>query len=362
MIAPTGHDRDENITRDRTIAVVGPTFFSYIKTIADALRGRGFRVVEFDEKFSNHNAAKIMFRIGLAFAWLSPQKKYLRSLAATIAEQGSTDVFLIGVEVINREFVELLRQRNIRVHLYMWDGRKNKGGFQRYLDLLDGKSTFDIRDSTDLGMEYVPLFAEPTFATGDNRHQRKIDIGFCGTMHSDRVRIISDLVERSKDHRITLGLMLYYHSRRLFALKTWSAPRGRILLDQISDRSFPKEQVAALSRDSKYVLDIPHPGQTGLTARTFEALRAGARLVTYNQAAAEHLPAAIRDRVTIVSDGDDLLALDFAAAPLRPLSDEESYYLSLERFIDQLLALMGAGPAAEMRADDRVEGQEPVVS
>ena len=320
------------------LAVVGPTFFSYTQAIAGEFRARGFEVAEFDEKHSNRNIAKIMYRLGLGFNPLSPQPRHLSEMADRIIAGGLSDVFLVGVEVISRAFVAKLTAAGLRVHLYMWDGRANKGRFQQYLDLLSSAATFDVRDAEELGMAYVPLFAEELFDTGRNDAGDEFDIGFCGTVHSARVGAIARLLSAEWAKRLRLGLMLYYHSPLLFLMKSVAQPAALRLLPRVSGKSFPKAEVARLFASSRYVLDIPHPGQTGLTARTFEALLSGTRLLTFNAAAAHHLPASIRSRVTIVERIDDIAAIDFAATDtLPPLNEEDRYFLSLRRFVDQLL-------------------------
>jgi len=336
-LATASETKPQRQTIER-LAIVGPTFFSYVQAVANEFRARGIEVAEFDEKHSNHNLAKIMFRLGLGFNPLSPQPRYLDEMADRIIADGFTDVLLISTEVISRTFVAKLVSAGLRGHLYMWDGRENKGGFQKFLDLVSSSATFDVRDAEELGMAYVPLFAEDMFRADPGAAAKDYDIGFCGTMHSDRVAAIATLLTASWAKRLRLGLMLYYHSRLLFLMKAL-AQRGVLLLfPRVTSRSFPKTDVARLFASSRYVLDIPHPGQTGLTARTFEALLAGARLLTFNEAAARSLPESIRARVTVVGHIDELAGIDFAAANTLPaLDDNARYYLSLRRCVDQLL-------------------------
>jgi len=342
MTIPAMRDADDAGRRRHDapmrMAVVGPTFFSYTQAIAEEFRRRRFEVAEFDEKHSNHNAAKIMYRVGLAFNPLSPQPRYLLQLAEQIISERYPDVLLVGVEVISRAFVAKLTEAGVRVHLYMWDGRANKGRFQQYLPLLSSAATFDIRDAEELGMTYIPLFAEPMFGDlADPTAEKIYDIGFCGTVHSARVGAVTRLLTADWARSLRLGLMLYYHSKLLFGVKAiWQ--RGALtVLPRISSRSFPKKVVARLFAQSTYVLDIPHPGQTGLTARTFEALLAGARLLTFSAAAARMLPESIADRVIVISNIEELAAVNMAVAPLHAFDDGERYFLSLERFVDQLL-------------------------
>lgn len=323
--------------------MIGPTFFSYTQTIAGEFARRGIEVVDFDEKRSNRKRSKIAYRLGLGVGANSAQSRYLAELADRIIAAGYPDVLLVGVEVIDRATVARLVAAGVRVHLYMWDGSANKGRFRDYLDLLATRATFDPSDSKSYDMAYVPLFSEPLFDDGQPVETR-YDLSFCGTMHSLRVAIVARLLSAPWAKDLRLGLLLYYHSRALFLFKSLAQSAGLRVLPLIRDTAFPKEQVARLSRESRAVLDIPHPGQAGLTARTYEALTAGARLITFNRLAGEMLPPAFASRVVVIDKIDDLAAVDMTAPRPGPLGDEEKYYLSLDRFVDQLLALMTGDP------------------
>lgn len=324
-------------TPPRRLAVVGPTFFSYTQAIASEFERRGVAVETFDEKRSNANLAKIAFRLGLEAHSASPQAKYLRRLADTIIDAGHTDVLLVGVEVINRAMVARLAAAGLRIHLYMWDGHRNKGAFRSYLDLLSSKATFDVADSARFGMVYVPLFADDHFAPAGPDEPFSYDIGFCGTMHSARVREIAALLDDPASRRLELKLMLYYHSQALFVAKAPRQPAVLKLARMITSTPIPKHEVARMFRASRYVLDIAHPGQTGLTARTFETLQSGTRLLTYGSPALAGLPDFLRDRVHVVRDAAEIPRHDMDLPRPPALSDEGRYFLSIQRFVDQLL-------------------------
>src|SRR5262249_28344680 len=109
----------------------------------------------------------------------------------------------------------------------------------------------------------------------------------------------------------------------------------------VSTAGFTKEQIRDLFGRSKFVFDLSHPGQAGLTARTFEALRSGTRLITFNKAARSMLPGSLVDRVVVIDKVSDLGALDFSGpGPSAILSEADDYHLSLDRFVDQILDLI----------------------
>ena len=325
------------------LAIVGPSFFAYVEGIAEEFRRRGIQTAVFDERHSNRLVDKILYRLGLYRNSFSPKRKHLAGIVQSIEAAGCTDVLLADVEVVDRAFVSRLAGMGIRVHLYMWDAVRNKPGFVSYLDLVTSKGTFDPVDAQALEMAYIPLFAEPAFdeerLRADGEYQ--FDIGFCGTVHSSRTKILARLIDAGGVREIRLALMLYYHSRALFRTKglvDWNVWK---LTRTIATTPYSKAQIAEMFARSRFILDVPHPGQTGLTARTFEVLFAGSRLLTFNRRAAELLPASLQTRVHIVDSIDEVASIEFDACPRMPsLTEDERYFLSLRRFVDQLMAMM----------------------
>jgi hypothetical protein len=331
------------------LGIVGPSFFSYVPAIAAGFERCGFATVVYDERHSNRVADKILYRIGAYHGPLSPKHSHLSNIRSDILAKACTDVLLVDVEVIDRPFVEALIGRGVRVHLYMWDSARNKPRFTSYLDIATSSGSFDPKDCERFGMSYIPLFAEPLFDRSSASDGDAVsDIGFCGTVHSSRTAILAELLATEKPRRLSLNLMLYYHSRALFGVKGLLDPSVWRLFPLVRDAPFTKDDIATMFGRSKFVLDVPHPGQTGMTARTFEVLIAGTRLLTFNRVAADLLPKSLQSRVAVINKASDVQGIDFNhLAPLPPLTDEERYYLSLQRFVDQLLGMMNLAPECE---------------
>ena len=157
-------------------------------------------------------------------------------------------------------------------------------------------------------------------------------------MHSLRAKQLA-AVESILKGKYNIEKFLYYHSKFLYLVKCLLNPLGLKYFLKISTRAFPKLQIANLYKQSVYVLDIHHPGQSGLTSRTFEALRSGAYLITFNKSVAS-LPPSLAARCVCIEDVKDISdALDNLAISAR-LSCEDDYFLSLERFSNDILQLM----------------------
>lgn len=347
----------------RKVALVGPSFFSYIEAIRQRLNERGIGAEFFDERHSNSVPVKILYRIGYYSMFVSRKNRHLDEVAARIVRSGFTDALLIDVEVCDTRFVQKLTAAGLKVHIYMWDSVKNKPRYVRYLHLLHGKASFDPNDCRAHALQYIPLFAEDVFSAKRQPARptasRSIDVSFCGTLHSNRARRLGELVDFAAPRRLNVSLLLYFHSRWLLAIKClfhWSNMR---FYRSTSVRGFSKQRIFEVLADSKYVLDLPHPDQAGLTARTFEVLRAGTRLVTFNTATPSLMSESLAARIVCIERTEDLRRVDFNAAPLEPLSEADEYFLSLDRFTDQILELMGI-PAADRSMGQGTAGTERV--
>ena len=329
------------------VAVIGPSFFSYVQAIAETFRARGFAVSVFDEKHSNRPLAKLRYRRGLYSRQRGPLAAHLAAIREDLVRAQTTDVFLINTETPDRAFVESLNALGMRVHLYMWDGAANKPGFPDLLGFVASFASFDPRDCERFAMRYIPLFAESLFDEAGREAEGqppRYDICLCGTVHSSRTGVVARLLQAERAGRIRLGLLLYYHSRALLYAKSVTDRAVWKIARHISFKGFPKSDIAAMLAASRAVLDVPHHGQTGLTARTFEALATGTRLMTTHPRALELLPDSFVDRIVAIDGVEQALATDFAAlAPLPPLTDEQRYYLSLDRFVDALAEMAGIG-------------------
>lgn len=321
------------------IAIIGPSFFGYVEAVAKSLAGLGYQTDFFDERHSNSIASKIFYRLGYDYLIKRDRIKHLLHVQEAILSRGFGSVLLVDVEVIDRTFVELLKLNGIKVFLYMWDSAKNKPGFTEIIDSVDSAASFEPVDCENLGMMYIPLFAEEIFRSSNlNINRKKNSIGFNGTMHSLRAKQLA-AAESILKGRYNIEKFLYYHSKFLYLIKCLANPLGMRYFSNISTRAFPKFEIANLYKRSFYVLDIHHPGQSGLTSRTFEALRSGAYLITFNKSVAS-LPPSLAARCVCIEHVRDISdALD--NLPIgASLSREDDYFLSLERFSNDILQLM----------------------
>jgi hypothetical protein len=187
----------------------------------------------------------------------------------------------------------------------------------------------------------INLFSEEVYSANELKfHERADSLVFAGTLHSTRPLFISNLNNILVDSKFKVHGFFYYHSKILFLFKYLFNFKVLSLMNMIRSNAFTKLQISKLFSCSKFVVDIPYPTQKGLTSRTFEALRTGAYLITTIKSI-EVLPLCFHARIILYNSAtirDDLIKFSSVALPV--LTNDEEYYLSIERFVDEILAFM----------------------
>jgi hypothetical protein len=247
-------------------------------------------------------------------------------------------VLVVKGEGLSLSAIRKLRKimPNARFHLYLWDGIDNVPRATAIAPIFDNVSTFDADDARQFGWRYRPLFARNSSEAPARLNEYWVhDWVFVGSLHSDRYRILRNLVVTSTHLRSFVygfipGKLLWW----LRYLVDWSlwAP-GSI---NISTTSLSPEAVQQIVNEACAVIDIEHPNQRGLTMRSIETLMSHRKLITTN--------VHIRDtdlydesRVCIIDRKNPIIPPKFLAASFRPLDPFVRERYSLNRWVDEVL-------------------------
>jgi len=317
------------------VLIIGPAFFDYTKAIAAEMDNRGIYTFVFNELHSETIFSKIAYRLKLDFFFSLKVKKYREKIYQYIDKHKITDVLFVSPEIIDKKYLTEVK-RKARVHLYMWDGFLNKKNPLSVLNLFDTKASFDKFDCQQYGLNYIPLFAEKMYQGNSDR--KKYDLSFCGTVHSNRLVWVNKVQRFAKDNNLRVGLFLYYYSPVLLLIRLLMNRCCFNLFNKVSYSGYKKEDVADLFKSSKVVIDITHPNQKGLTSRTFEALRSGSKLITNNENC-KMLGREYMSRIFIIKniENQHKALLEFIELKTPSLNDKQDHFLSIERFVDQVL-------------------------
>ena len=321
------------------VAIVGPAFFGYLGRLAAMMQQRGIPARFYDEFPSNRIFTKITLRYSsLAFRQRAT-RSYHQGITDEIIRSGATHVLFGTVEMFPHQCIRQLRDHGIVMARYAWDSVANKPHARTLDPFMGAVASFDLDDCRREDYRYVPLFsglpAPAEAVPADN------DFFYCATFHSNRPAIVARVIDVAKQADWSLKLMLFFHSRELWYTRYVTQPNVWRLGRLLSTVPFSLDEIASATARSRVVLDIHHHGQTGLTMRTFEALSLGSTVLTTNAMALKSLPEPLRERVVVLDPADMRASMAQALdRPHGPVDPDMRYYLSADRFLDQILALL----------------------
>lgn len=131
-------------------------------------------------------------------------------------------------------------------------------------------------------MTFRPLFYIKTMQA-QRVDSYKYDFSFVGTIHSDRAEILYKLKQYCDEHGLTYYYYLYIPGNLLYTLRKATDGYVRKLEKYIHLEPTDKKTIAEISENTRCVIDINHPKQTGLTMRTIEMLGLHQKILTTNQ-------------------------------------------------------------------------------
>lgn len=261
-------------------------FFGYREQMAGRLRKMGAQVDLYDERPSNGTAAKIALRLGLGI-YRRAVRRYYRGILEECGGGIYDYVFVVKGEVVDKEVVEALRERlpEAEFILYLWDAVANIPDGEKKLPLYDRVYTFDPVDARDFGLRFRPLYFGKEYGQpAEEPAAYRYDMAFIGTAHSIRPRVVREL-ERSlqEQGRSCFSFLFLPHPLVYFHHKLRNPAYRGVRKADIHFRPLDGSVVREIYQTSRCVLDVEHPDQRGLTARTIELLGMGKKIVTTNQ-------------------------------------------------------------------------------
>ena len=321
----------------RNALVICPRFFQYPDMIGAELERAGYTVALADDRPGRGTLYKLLLRLFPAAVGAVSASDFA-DLATALGDTRFDLVLVIKGEALTPTAVASLRARFPAAHFayYLWDSVRNVGNAPDIAPLFDTISTFDREEARSFSWRYRPLFSAAT--AGLPADAPKIyDWSFVGTIHSDRAKVIRRL--RKAMPTLSSFVFGYFPSpliataHRLKDPAINSDPDGTISLKPMAG-----EQLRAVLDQSRAILDIEHPRQTGLTMRTIETLLAGRKLITTNRQVAQSAlfhPS----RVHVIDREAPMVPGSFFETPFEPLPPETAANYSIRTWVEDLTSL-----------------------
>jgi hypothetical protein len=296
------------MTIGKKVLFISPAFFGYELDIKNAMIHNGYDVDFFDERTSNNAFLKAIFRVKKDLLKRSIEKHY-QDILEYIKTKSYDYFFLIKGEVVPESFILAFKNLNPNAKLiyYTYDSFSNNNTHSIYiLKHFDVCYSFDFNDvQSNPSLKLKHLFYTGDFVKKEHNTERKYELSFVGTLHSNRYSVMKKLFgffDRT--------FAFYYMPARwyFYFQKITKKEFMKIDIDDVSFDKMSKQTVAEVFNASKSVLDIQRFGQSGLTMRTFEVLASGAKLVSTNK----HLRAAEfydERNIIVIDDLNDEAAL-----------------------------------------------------
>lgn len=258
--------------------------FNYHQLIKNQIELEGAIVHMYDERNNPTSIEKILLRKA-HFLMAGKVNRYYEKVAEKEKQFNPDYIFFVSPEAVTRAAMKILRRSypKSKFILYMWDSVQNKR-VQGILGYFDKKFSFDPNDCEKYNMKLRPLFYAKTFSTNEERKTDfKYDVSFIGTVHSDRAKILHKVKEYCDEHEMSYYFYLFIPGKLLYFLRmVFTQGLRQWEKNYLHIKPIAKEKVAEISSETRCVIDINHPHQTGLTMRTIEMLGLKRKLMTTN--------------------------------------------------------------------------------
>lgn len=324
----------------KKILLIAPSNYNYPQSIKSEIEKMGGIVHFYDERNNPNSFQKFIFR--KAPVILKRRiVKYFSGIAKAEEAFSPDYVLFISPETVTESAIKVLRNSlsKAKFILYMWDSIENKNAKKIY-SLFDKCLSFDSNDCKKYGFIFRPLFFPSHFTNEDDgKEEYFYDFGFIGVMHSDRAKIIYQIMNYCRENNLKYYFYLYVQGKLMFIYRyiTNKYIRALFALGMVHTRVLDRKQVETIMTKTRCIIDVNHPNQTGLTMRTIEILGLKRKLLTTNTNIKDYdfyLPAnqIVIDRNKITLD------IDLIAKPYESIPDEIFYKYRIDYWIKEVFA------------------------
>lgn len=266
----------------KRVLFISPAFFEYPEMIKKEIEKQGAIIHWYDDRDDASSIEKIILRCNRSIL----KKKYNEYYEKIIHKEIDfcpDYVLFVNPEAVTKESLSMMKKNfnKCKFVLYMWDSIENKKILE-IVDLFDKVFSFDKNDCKKYGFIFRPLFYSKIGVNKENLY--KYDVGFIGTVHSDRALILKKIKDYCDENDLTYYFYLYVPSKLLLFLRLLTDRNLRLWKKQyVHTIPIDGDIFLAISRETRCTIDINHPKQTGLTMRTIELLGLKRKIITTNK-------------------------------------------------------------------------------
>ncbi len=270
--------------KNKKILFFTPNFFNYENKIKEKMEELGAKVDMYNERSIDSSFEKALLKID-PYIFKNKTEKYYLSILNSVKNNNYDFVFFIKAEMVTEKILTLYKEafKNAKFVLYLWDSFKNIKHIENKIKYFDVVKSFDRFDAQKYNLGFRPLFYCDDYQKEEINNEYKYDLCFIGTIHSDRYKILKQIKQYSDDNKISFYYYPFLQSKFIYYF--YKLTKKEFRKTRITDFRFDKiaaKDIAKKIAESKVIIDIQHPKQTGLTMRTIEMIGMNKKLITTN--------------------------------------------------------------------------------
>lgn len=325
--------------RGKRILFFSAKAFGIPENIILKLEEFGAIVDYFDERPANSFIVKALIRINRKLIAKYIDNYHKKIIYSIKSNKYDYILFIKGESFSKRNLIRLFSQHpNAKTIIYHWDSIANNRNGLNLLPLFSKVFSFDRFDCKKYKIAFLPLFYYKEYSDiAKLSSQFEYDCLFVGTTHSDRYKFIKKISTQIVELGGKCFTYFFFQGKIMFyKYKLTHKDMRRVSIKEFYFRPLNKKDLLELYRQSRIIVDIQHPKQSGLTLRTMEALGAKRKLITTNEDI-KNYDFYNSHNILIVDRYDPKIPKDFLLVPYKEIDEGIYEKYSLDHWIGVLL-------------------------
>lgn len=274
-----------NEIKNKKILFFAPAFFRYEYMIAEKMREMGARVDMYDVRSVTGAFSRALLKISPSI-FKKQSLDYYEKILNDNREKDYDYVLIVKCDMTPTSILEKIRVQypNAKLCLYLWDSVENIPGVTEKFKYFDTLHSFDKNDCDKYPiLKFRPLFFGDQFRKPVKDGDYKYDISFLGTIHSDRYAVIKEIQKIAEIMKLRCYWFMYLQSEFIYKFYKFTKREFKgTTKDNFDFEKMSASDISQVVDESRIILDVQHPKQTGLTMRTIEMLGMNKKLITTN--------------------------------------------------------------------------------
>lgn len=265
---------------NKKILFIGTSFFDFDEAIIKKMEERGASVSYFSSALTSP-----LRRIAIRLGYVRNSTRFVSGKLMKLIEQQPSDIdyiFIVKADCFREEHIAYMKLKypNVPVSLYLWDSLRWLQNRELLLRNFDIIYTFDRKDAIKYHLRFRPLFYRSINVPIVEKPF--YDLSFVGSWHTQRYEFLRKIIPQLKKNGLKYKFILRGAPFSIFWDKYLTRKIKKEDFDMFCTTPIHYNDYLKLCMNSKVVLDIANPMQSGLTMRTIEMMGIGKKILTTN--------------------------------------------------------------------------------